>query len=248
MVKDDLIYDWKNTESHLGYKLLAILVVAGVFVGVASLVDVKIGERTGGVLNTAAILRFSDDELGRFWELKAEEGGPFPGRMEIPSLEVNLLSELTDVSDWNTYEITPESLISSEGIPEVEIARKGVRYFPERKNVERIETGDSAKPSAGTDLTKVVVLIPSDREGLDAIPEELPDFGVSLGVNANPALWRFLVSLRADGTVDHCVSLVGETDETLDEVMDWLRTVQFNEGEEGRWLGLQMEFVRKEQE
>ena len=247
MIKDDLIYDWKHAETHLGYRLLAVIVVAGVFVLCGSLIDVKIGENKGGVTQTATVLRFMDDDLGRFWQLKAEEEGPFPGGLQSPEPVLDLVTESVENENWNTYEITPVPFTSKTGVQKLKIASKGTRFFPEHAVEKKEQIDDQMGPVLREESVKFPVLISTDKEGVDAIPDTLPEFGLlTAGMEVHSASWRFLVSLRADGSVESCISLGGEHDEALEAVLGWLRGVKFNEGGEDRWLGIRMKFVEGE--
>lgn len=60
------------------------------------------------------------------------------------------------------------------------------------------------------------------------------------------AEWRFVLNLRADGTVLECLSLSGGSEEGLAAMIAWLRSLKFQESEEAeRWMGLRIEFLNE---
>ncbi len=246
MIKDDLIFDWKPSESHGGRYLLAAFLVILLFVGVSGLIRVKVTSDFTEIGKSASVIQLRDDETGRRWFLEAEEAGPFPGGISRQAGDFLDLAEGAGNSfvavEWGGYESTPLPFLEAEKPAREEIAQKGLRVLPYRS---------PSKPDADvTDspvavIRRVPTLVPFDSSSAEAIPKILPPFNVALAEDVNPANWRFAISCRADGSVDQCLTLSGEYGESLAAMTHWLRSVRFNTGNEERWIALRVEFVNQ---
>ncbi|MFD2257959.1 hypothetical protein ACFSSA_14855 [Luteolibacter algae] len=248
MIKDDLIFEWRHSDSHLGRKLLALALVAAVFSILVGTINVKLPPVGSESLKTASVMRFTDDALGRAWRLKAEEEGPFPGRLDFNSAaslaEWERALRPAGDSHWLDYEIETVPLPKNTEIENHRLAEKGVQVFPKRQR--KLE----AAAERVHEHLRMPVLIPFSQEALKWMPDELPEFAPPLEEGAVPASWRFTLSLRANGTVDQCFSLLGGNEPGVQEMIDWLKSLHFKrtagkaDGE--RWLGLRVEFINKE--
>ena len=196
-------------------------------------------------LESATVLHFADDDLGRAWSLLAEENGPFPGRLEINGVggipDINQTIDSGEGGKWSDYRVALHQFQSVAGSSSGALAQKGVRYFPERV---KIRATDTASTEQHDRFTRKAILTPFDRQALGWMPEEVPDFEVSVnGGDLLSASWRFMLRLRPDGSVSDCVSLSGGGDVGLKETTEWLRGLRFKSGAGERWLGLRVEFV-----
>lgn len=244
MTRNDLVFNWRTSESQVGSKIVATLIVTIIFAIGFALVDVDLLAPKTGVLESATVLHFADDELGRAWRLKAEENGPFPGRLEIDGAgvipDIDRLTDYGGVGGWNGYDVALRRFQAAGGEPSVSLARKGMGYLPGRV---KIFNGDLAGVPDPVRKRKAI-LTPFDDQALGWMPEEVPDFQIPVaGGDLLSASWRFMLRLRADGSVSDCISLSGGGDAGLEETTEWLRGLRFNPGEDGRWLGLRVEFV-----
>lgn len=246
MTKRDLIYDWRKSESSFRDKLSALIIVTmlfGVFWGACDIrYSTPRSERSG----SASILRFKgkDDGLARFWLLQAEEGGPFPGRLELSGEGGALSVEGIDgTKSWNTYRSQFRPIGEEEGYSREKLASKGVRVFP-----SRFKTADerAAAPPVAKKVSKEPILIPYSPEALAWMPDDLPQFVLPEGAASAPATWRFAVNLAEDGTVRESISLGGGDDDGQGAMEGWLRGVRFKPAEGDRWLGLRVEFVNRQ--
>lgn len=247
MIKDDLVFQWQVSESHSGYKIIASLLVVIIFTVIFAVVDVRLDRTRVPNLESATVLHFGNDDIGRVWRQRAEEGGPFPGRLEIngsaglPGLYQGIDSD--GISGWSGYEVPLRGFQTDvESLSEV-FLQKGQRYFPERVV---ISVGDLTKLQVAAKAVRRPILTPFDSDALEWMPEELPEFDmeVEAGMLVS-ASWRFMLRLRPDGSVDQCVSLSGGADAGLLETGDWLRGLHFKPGDGERWLGLRVEFVNQ---
>lgn len=244
MTKEDLIYKWRETDGHPARQILPAIFVAIVFIFFFSVLDVRFDTPGNAALKNVSVIFFPDDEMGRAWRLKAEEEGPFPGRLEISGSmafsDSGGVGSLRGVEIWNDYSIEMRPIQSSRPIPADRIAPKGVRYFPSRESREESNSEKLAE------VISTPVLITYDKKALEWLPEKLPPFPIKLEEGTASASWRFLLNLRANGTVAQCFSLSGGREASLLAMVEWLKTQRFKESEEEvRWVGLRVEFINK---
>lgn len=247
MIKDDLIFNWRDSESHIGFKIIAVLSVALIFTVFFGLVDVRIKPPLAPSLESASVLHFADDELGRAWGLMAEENEPFPGRLEISGVggipAMDATADSDGVSGWSDYQVKLLRFQRTDGSPAGALARKGVRYFPERVKIQPTDAGTSEHPAR---TRRKAILTPFDGRAMGWMPDEVPDFETPAdGGDLLSASWRFMLRLRPDGSVSDCVSLSGGGDAGLNEATEWLEGLRFKSGDGERWLGLRVEFVNR---
>jgi hypothetical protein len=241
MIKDELVFDWKQSESQGKSKIIAFLLVTVLFTVLVSLLDLRLSPFRNESFVGAELIRFDEEEMARSWLLEAEERGPFPGRLEVVD-ELSLLAfSGGGLSSWNDYSVRLRSLHEEQGVARMEIATKGARVFP-------------AIPSPSTDvlvdipqnstMRRKLILTPYDADALKWMPSKgLPEFQVPAGVESMPDALRFVVSVRDDGTVAESISLGGGADPLQDAVEVWLRSIRFGRGAGERWIGLRVDFV-----
>ncbi len=246
MIKDELIFKWTNSDSHPGYKILALIVVALLYAFFLGAISVKSGSPRRETRQNASVIHFPSGELGRYWRLKAEEEGPFPGRLMVSGEEKtsNLagLNESGQKGDWTYYEVKLTPVQMNVGTSSEELSEKGRKYLPDRTPDANQLNPELDEPIISESIP---ILIPYDVRSKGWMPESLPEYESKLNENAVPATWRFILSLRPDGSVDQCLSLNGEGEPGLDAMLDWLKQVRFQNGAGERWLGLRVEFVNR---
>jgi len=247
MTKEDLIFKWSNSDVHPARIIVPVIIVAIIFTFLFSILNVRFDAPRNVSLKNVSMLFFPDDEIGREWRLKAEEEGPYPGRMEIggnmASLNSRGLIGLNGVDVWSDYSIKMKPMQSSGRESIERIAPKGIRYFP-----QRISAGMPLpnEPVESADTVMIPSLIPYSKAALKWLPEHLPPFPAKLEEGAASSAWRFLVKLRADGTVAECFSLSGGREQSLLEMVKWLESQRFRKSEEEvRWIGLRVEFLNQ---
>lgn len=243
MNKDHLVFDWRGSETRLIDKIVAALVVTIAFIVSFKAIDVRVGSAFENTSDTASIIRFDSEDLANRWLLIAEEGGPFPGRMEIvsriPGSDSSLEAIAGDPFADGDYEVSLRNIEPDFGVSQVELAPKGLRFFPKITDDREPVELDSSLVAAGA---RQPVLKAYDKSAAEWLPEELPVFspGESLETSGSP--WRFALGLRSDGTVQDCICL-GGGEAGLAEISEWLHRVTFTPGEEERWLGLRVELI-----
>lgn len=245
MIKDDLVFSWRKSESHAGYKVVGYVIVACLFTFFFVTMNVHMKPLGTPAMNGASVLHFTDDELGRLWRLRAEEEGPFPGQLvtnedgkslvwrdilgmgEDQNLTGNAISLLQYQADADGYGDT--------------LGSKGQRFFPIRESpdhkIETLRQAGNAK--------RIPILTPYSREAMGWMPAELPEFDVAVKADPSAASWRFVLNLREDGSVVECVALSGGDDAVVKEMTGWLSRLRFKEGQGERWLGMRVEFINR---
>lgn len=244
MNKDDLIFDWSGTEVHRGWKGAAVLITALGFGFVFSVMNVQFDHRDIASVKSASVLFLPDHEEGRIWRMKAEEEGPFPGRLEISGL-YDPLDELGAGSlggdSWNPYAVKMKSLQMDSAVTAHRISTQGQRVFP-----RNFKSTEAVKEQPKVEVVLSPNLIPYTKESEKWLPTEFPPFRMEMKEEVASAEWRFLLDLRVDGTVMECLSLSGGREEGLAAITAWLKSLRFQKSEEAeRWMGLRIEFLNE---
>lgn len=243
MKRSDLIFDWDEMRSSSAHKWLSRIIVTAFFTFVLGFFNVRMKAVRARVADGVTAFQFRDEGMGRSLGQIAEEQGPFPGRLELAdgTLEGSGgMWESIGTERLSLYEPRLKELEATVGPGSETVSPHGLRTFP-----DQVRRPAAAVENAETALL-VPRLIPYDGETSDWLPGRLPEFGIPEAGLGAPDTSRFLLGLRADGTVEHCISLGGTQTPIGVALEDWLRGVRFEEGEDGRWLGLRVEFVNGE--
>jgi hypothetical protein len=243
MTKEDLIFDWQKSEGLFRDKVVSFVLVAIIFTILLGFIRIRPSPLSDRPSESASVLHFKDDDLGRFWMLQAEEDGPFPGRLELDGYNGRLPTGGIDGSvAWSDYKSELRTISGTEGGTQENLAAKGARVFPSRGRAD-------AKPDVAVivprKVKRIPVLVPYNSEAMDWMPKKLPSFTQALGAEAVTASWRFTINLREDGSVRESIPLAGGDDAGQAAMQDWLLGVRFKRGTGDRWLGLRVEFVNQ---
>lgn len=243
MNKNDLIFDWSHTEVHRGWKGFSVLIAALGFGLVFSVISVQFDHRDIASVKSASVLFLPDHEEGKIWRMKAEEEGPYPGRLEISGLYDpldDLGASLGDDS-WNPYTVTMKPLEMDSAITAHRISAQGQRVFP-----RNFKSTEAAKEQPKAEVMLSPNLIPYTKQSEKWLPTELPVFRVEKMEEVAAEEWRFLLNLRADGTAIECLSLSGGDEEALAVITAWLKSLRFQKAPDAeRWMGLRIEFLNE---
>jgi hypothetical protein len=244
MTKDDLIFDWKESESRGRDKLFAFFVVALLFAGFAGWVETGLPAYRNTPAEAAALIRFADGGMARSWLLEAEESGPFPGRLQLDDKGVaEMVFDGGRLDAWTDYRGSMRPLPGGEAVGRVQITPKGKRVFPP---IPGVPAGMVIPPRG--EIRRIPILIPYDRFALGWMPEDLPAFTPAAGADIPPDSLRFAMSLRKDGSVVEAIPLAGGEDPGQEAIRRWLLGVRFEEGADERWFGLRVEFVNRRED
>jgi hypothetical protein len=245
MNKNDLIFDWSSVEAHRGWKGAAVLIVTLIFGFFISLVNVEFDSKEVVSVKSASVLYLPDHEEGRIWRMKAEEEGPFPGRLEISGMDdpfEELASGVLNKDDsWNLYKTSMRPLEMESVKSMHRISVQGQRYLPKIFK----STGVVIDQQKSEVLLKPL-LIPYTKESEKWLPTEYPPFRMEMKEEMDSSEWRFVLNLSADGKVKECLSLSGGDEVGLAEITEWLKGLLFQEvADQERWMGLRIEILNE---
>ena len=252
MIKDHLIFNWQESESHFGFKVIAFVIVAIVFTGLFAIIDVRLEAPPTPSFQAASIIHFTDETLGQALTTVAEEEGPFPGRLEIAGADglANLLTggDSGVVGNWSDYEIGLREFQEDPEIVTGSLAQKGLRHFPARVKIATVDlpfanSGDLREPAQAD---RTAILSAFDENSMEWMPDQVAEFQIPLKAgDVVSASLRFMIRLRPDGSVSDCIPLAGAADEGANEVGAWLEGLRYKPGSGERWLGLRVELINR---
>ncbi|MBC7979935.1 MAG: hypothetical protein H7Y36_05170 [Armatimonadetes bacterium] len=245
MTEEKLIFDWEDRRTKTSHKLLAILIVMIVFTFFFNAINVRFGFTQPVTKTTASVIHFANDDLGKFWRLRAEEEGPFPGALEHENLEqvadLRWIINQAGGSIWNPDKPTIARFKTTDGLGDPRLALEGEVVFPKQAGeVEKVVEADLAVG----ERKKIPMLISNDSSWLKWQPEEFPAFDGTIAEDDSSSTWNFLLSLRADGRVGLCFP-----DQQAPELIEtWLKKIRFQKGAGERWLSVRVEFINQVQD
>lgn len=238
------IFRWRGSRQPLFPRLFTLALVLGAFAFLITTVKIRVDAPKKSVPHQASVIYLADDAQGRALTLRAQEGGPFPSRF--------VLSQWTGLADLETSAMeaarfqpplyVPQfpDLPAERVAPPLELAAKGVTFFPERV----------ATPTVIPDLGKWQVmpaLYPLSGITAAALPKNLPPFDAVVDAAMSSASWRFLIRLSPDGSVAECVSLEKGGEAGAVELEKWLHKTQFQPEPASpfRWISLGIGFTNQ---
>ncbi len=246
MMKEDLIFDWKKSESLGRDKLLAFVVVALLFAVFAGAFDLRQPALRDSPAPGAGLILFSDEGMARAWLLEAEENGPFPGRLEVDKEgDMAVFLDGGNLDTLKDYRMTMRNLPEKEPVVRAEITQKGKRVIPA---IQETPAGHLPEVSATGETRRIPVLIPYDKAAQQWLPEKMPNFEMPAGAEIAPDSLRFAMSLREHGSVAELIPLAGGDDPAQKAMESWLRGLRFKEGTGERWFGLRVDFVNRRED
>lgn len=238
------IFRWRGSKQPLSPRLFALALVAGAFTFLISMVKIRVDAPQRSAPHQASVIYLADDAQGRALTLRAQEGGPFPSRFVLSQWAgfAELETSAMEAARFQPQPYVPhlQDLPAERGALPLELAAKGVAFFPERV----------ATPAVIPDLGmwKVVpVLYPLSGITAAALPKNLPPFDAVVDAAMSSASWRFLVRLNPDGSVAECVSLEKGGEAGAPELERWLHKTQFppEPATPFRWISVGVGFTNQ---
>ena len=238
------IFRWRGSRQPLFPRLFALMLVGGVFALLVTTVKIRVDVPEKASLRKASVIYLTDDAQGRALTLRAQEGGPFPSRFVLS--QWSGLAEL-EASAMETARFQPQPYVpqlqdlpAERGVLPLELAAKGVAFFPERVPA----------PVFIPDLRQwqvVPVLYPLSGVTAEELPKKLPQFGAVVDAAMSSASWRFLVRLHPDGSVAECVSLEKGGEAGAPELEKWLHKIPFQPAPATpyRWISVGVGFTNQ---
>jgi hypothetical protein len=236
------IFRWRGLDGTPFPGLIAIVLTGGAFAFFAATVKIHVSAPQQWVERKASIIHLSSEGEGKMWALRAQEGGPFPARLDPSFWEKTALAgtEVIGATRLSPEPYQPKlrDLPQDDAIPQPPVAAKGERVFPIRA------------PKAEPETTAVIAtrmtpeIYPLSGVSLDEIPA-LPAFELPVDAALTSGAWRFLLRLRADGSVADCIALSDEPGGNA--LAHWLRGVTFNPAtaKKSEWIGIGVFFTNQ---
>lgn len=240
----ELIFRWRGSQQPVVPKLLAIALVGVAFLLLVTTVRIRVDAPEKSAPRRASVIFLRDDVEGRALTLRAREGGPFPSRFKPSEWEglVGIETAAMDAVRFQPPAYVPvvEDLPAESQLQPLELATKGVSFFPNR------EFEPVILPDPGQ-LKPAPVLYPLSGVTAEILPRELPTFGAEIDAAMTANSWRFLVRLSPDGTVAECVSLGKGAEPGTAELDAWLRRLQFkpDPAKPFRWISVGIGFTNQ---
>ncbi|MBK1883193.1 hypothetical protein JIN85_12260 [Luteolibacter pohnpeiensis] len=237
------IFPWRGLNAPLMPKVLAAVLLFGVFAFAITFVRVDISARPHWLEEKASIIDLRMGKDAELWARRAQEEGPFPSRVDPDSWNVmkQLENQVSDAFRTPSMPYVPQlrDLPQGEPVSGIPFTAKGERVFPKHQAPEWVQQPDAAR--------LVPQLYPLVEVPMDAMPKKLPAFAGEIAPEMTYTPWRFLIRLTPDGVVSDCVSLVGTSEAGAGSLEKWLRQVKFDPGfaEKHEWIALAVTFVNQ---
>ena len=236
------VFRWRGLDGTPLRGLLSLLIVGSAFALFAATVRIRVRAPQQWVERKASIIHLPSGGEGKIWALRAQEGGPFPSRVDPADWEKSAglqeaFLQATRLSS-RPYEPKLRDLPEDDQVPPRPMSEKGERVFPKRT----VKVAPVAAPAA----TKLApVLFPLSGIGAESLPAQLPAFDAPIDAAMTAAAWRFLLRLRRDGSVSLCMPLVDEPGGKV--LAKWLGTLNFSPAvaEKSEWIGLGVLFTNQ---
>ncbi len=238
------IFRWRGSRQPLFPRLFALALVGGAFAFLITTVKIRVEAPLKSSPRKASVIYLTDDGQGRALTLRAQEGGPFPSRFVLSQWAGLAELEASAMEDTRfqppPYVPQMQDLPAERAVPPLELAARGVSFFPER----------TAPAAVIPDLGKsqvMPVLYPLSGITAEDLPGKLPPFPAVVDAAMSSASWRFLVRLNPDGGVAECVSLEKGGEAGASELEMWLHQTQFRPEPETpfRWISVGVGFTNQ---
>ena len=130
------IFRWRGSRRPLFPRLFALVLVGGVFTLLVTTVKIRVEAPEKSSLRKASVIYLTDDAQGRALTLRAQEGGPFPSRFVLSQWAglAELEKAAMEAARFQPLPYVPQlqDLPVERDVPPLELAAKGVAFFPER--------------------------------------------------------------------------------------------------------------------
>ncbi len=252
MNKEDLLFDWSETDGQKRRKTLAAILLGMGLLALWGIISVNVPMREAETKRGAAAILLKERSPGTLLRLRAAEEGPFPGRSKglDDSFSERSLA-ISKVGRWTDYlpeltEIPEVNLLYGVDV-EADLQAPAFAY-PIRLQKEQLDTEDSrdiSMPLAETQLSKLRLrAFSSESEAW--LPTEVDQLQLPAKVNVSE--WRYLASLDETGKVIELVRLDNGAELGASEFEEWLQRQRFQKRGEAddqeRWLGIGVQIIR----
>lgn len=239
----DWVFSWRRPDKPRLIKWFAVLVTAGLFALLVTVVRVHVSPPAKWAAPKATVIHVGGDAAGRALRQRAREGGPFPSRFQPSEWEgaAELEQAVLAAARWTPPPYQPVLRDLPDDVPApLRLAARGERFLPKRQPAP-------ADSTPSVKLSLVPMIYPLSGIRADQIPAELPALDGEVAADITAEFWRFLVRLDAAGHVRDYVSLAGNADVDLSPLENWLRRVSFHPepGNSSRWVAVSVGFINQ---
>lgn len=239
------IFSWRAPRSAAVFPAISLLLPAGLFAVVMTSLRVRVETPDPWLAQNASIILATQTPGGLDLIRFAKEDGPFPAPLEwedsvtLPDGQDSFLRALRGSPKAWKPELKP--LPESGVFPSVSLAEKKEMVFAPLPSARRKVNFPP--------VTTAPQLVALGGISSEEFPAELPRLDLPVDQTLLSETWRFLVRLRADGSVIDAISLAGGDPDGSDRtarLVNWLRNVRFAGGKdrpEERFAGVGLRFI-----
>jgi hypothetical protein len=240
-----LAFAWMLPEASGWAAFMAILIAGALAAFLFAGLRVRVTPPPRVIERKAEVILIPSGEIGREWEIRAKEAGPFPTRFEPTAWPG--FRQMEDAA-WASLQTPGARRPELHEWPEeavvlaTPVAIKGQRFLP------KVDWNPVPSPASVADAGKSWDL---ELQRLTVLPEDawptvLPEFTGELDLTAAAAPWRFLVQIGPDGRVEQCLMLNASSEPGGNVLEQWLRGVRFGpSASKAGWIGVGILFKRK---
>ncbi|MFT4177817.1 MAG: hypothetical protein QM627_14365 [Luteolibacter sp.] len=236
------VFRWRLPNDALFGKFAALLICTVAFAVFLTMVRVRVVPPMQPEGRKATLIYLDGGPEAAAWALRAEEGGPFPSRVEpgewpgVKAIEDRVMDTLAFRRSFHQVEL--KALPEAPPPGPILLEQRGETVLP------KLVKPASAKWPAPS-LVTAPVLYPLANISATELPESLPPFQAEINDALVSSSWRMLVRLRPDGGVAESVTLTGESNPGSVALEKWLRSVRFrpDSSRSSPWIGIGIGFV-----
>ena len=239
----EFLFPWHRRNSSLWAPLGALLAAIALFALLLSFVRVKVAPAPRWIEDKATVIQLSGDADAQAWALRAIEAGPFPTRFDpsgspdARALEIAAIRESAVVLP--PYQPTLRALPAPAPPVLPAIAAAGERLFPRPSPVPPVPAVEPVP------WRTVPVLLPLSDLPANALPSPVPAFPGHIDAETAAESWRFLIHLRADGSVADCIPLNSSGRSGATALAAWIGGMNFHPDlpQSHPWIALAVGFT-----
>ncbi|MFT3991311.1 MAG: hypothetical protein QM680_07860 [Luteolibacter sp.] len=236
------IFRWRLPNDTLFGKFAALLICTSAFAVFLTMVRVRVVPPMQPEGRKANLIYLNPGPEAAAWALRAQEGGPFPSRLEpaawptVKALEEQAMQALNTRRNSHQVELKPLPEYPAPG--PILLEDRGETVLPEI----------SPPPVPEAPVTKLVtspVIYPLANLTAAELPGSLPAFPAEINDVLVSSAWRLLVRLNPDGSVAETVTLTGESNASTVILEKWLQSVRFRpiSQKPSLWVGVAIGFI-----
>ncbi len=239
-----LLFPWSRKGDSLMPMVIAFLITGAGFAFMLHSLRIDLGFASPSRVQRASLVLAGDDAIGMELKRRAREEGPLPLRFDpVGEASVLKLEEAAfEALRWTPPPYVPALRPLPDSPPDENprLAMAGELVFPRR--VPAAIEGPILSESRPRPI-----LSPLSGIKASEMPQQMPEFSVTIDAKAMRDSWRFMVHADASGRVIDCIALTGGDSPVAAPLSDWLRQLEFQFIHESadRWLVLDLGIINQ---